>query len=147
MPDLWKNLEELFKTRRVRSHEFVFDEIVPSQGAKDDLALLVSKNKVCFQPITKRQGQLVPQILALFPGLIDPYSKKDQADPWIVAMVVELMEETSLFGKDSEYVIVSTESESSPKKIPAVCKHYTVRHMNLFEFFEDNGWAFSVMKK
>jgi hypothetical protein len=147
IPDLWNNLEELFKAKRVRSHEFVYDEIVPPQGVKDALATIVSKYKVCFQAITKKQGQLVPQILAHFPHLIDPYSKKDQADPWIVAMVIELMEETSLFGKDSEFVIVSTESETSPNKIPAVCKHYNVRHMNLFEFFEDNGWAFSVMKK
>lgn len=147
VPDLWKNLEELFKAKLVRSHDFVYDEIVPAKGTKDDLAQLVSRQKVCFQPITKRQGQLVPQILALFPHLIDPHSKKDQADPWIIAMVVELMEETSLFGKDSEIVIVSTESETSPNKIPAVCKHYNVRHMNLFEFFEDNEWVFSVSKK
>ncbi len=147
LPDLWNNLEELFKKRRVRSHEFVYDEIVPSTGTKDDLAKLVSKHKVCFQAITKKQAQVVPEILSLFPHLIDPRSKKDQADPWIIAMVVELMEETSLFGKESEFVVVSTESESSPNKIPAVCKHYSVRHMNLFEFYEDNGWSFSLSIK
>ncbi len=147
LPDLWNNLEELFKKRRVRSHEFVYDEIVPSTGTKDDLAKLVSKHKVCFQAITKKQAQVVPEILSLFPHLIDPRSKKDQADPWIIAMVVELMEETSLFGKESEFVVVSTESESSPNKIPAVCKHYNVRHMNLFEFYEDNGWSFSLSIK
>jgi hypothetical protein len=32
-------------------------------------------------------------------------------------------------------------------KIPAVCKHYKIRHMNLFEFFEDNDWQFSLSKK
>lgn len=147
LPDLWNNLEELFKKLRVRSHEFVYDEIVPSTGTKDDLAKLVSKHKVCFQAITKKQAQVVPEILSLFPHLIDPRSKKDQADPWIIAMVVELMEETSLFGKESEFVVVSTESESSPNKIPAVCKHYNVRHMNLFEFYEDNGWSFSLSIK
>ena len=62
-------------------------------------------------------------------------------------MVIEMMEKISLFGNDSDYVIVSTESESSPNKIPAVCKHFQVRHLNLFEFFEDNGWQFSLSKK
>lgn len=62
-------------------------------------------------------------------------------------MVVEMIEEISLFGKDSDFIIVSTESQSSPNKIPAVCKHYRVRHMNLFEFFEDNDWQFSLLKK
>lgn len=147
MPDLWGNLEELFKAQHIRSHEFVYDEIVPASGEKDDLAKVVSKHKACFGPITKRQAQLVPEILAIFPHLIDPMSKKNQADPWIIAMVVELKEETNLFEKDSDYVIVSAESERSPNKIPAVCKQYKIRHMNIFEFFEDNGWKFSMVKK
>ena len=147
IPDLWSQIEELFKQRRVSSHDFVYDEIVPDIEEKDDLAKLISKHKICFKSITKRQAQLVPEILSLFPHLIDPRSKKDQADPWIIAMVVEMMEEVSLFEKDSDYVIVSAESENSPNKIPAVCRHYRVRHMNLFEFFEDNNWQFSISKK
>ena len=134
--DLWKHLEELFKVKKILSHDFVYDEIVPEAGTKDDLAKLVARHKFCFRPITKRQALLVPQILSLFPHLIDPRSKKDQADPWIISMVIAMMEKISLFGNDSDYVIVSTESESSPNKIPAVCKH-----------FEDNGWQFSLSKK
>ena len=147
LPDLWKLLEELFKQKRILSHDFVYDEIVPEKATKDDLAKLVTKHKTCFRPISKRQAQIVPQILLLYPQLIDPRSKKDQADPWIIAMVVEMMEEVSLFGKGSDFAIVSSESENSPIKIPAVCKHYQVRHFNLFEFFEDNDWQFSLSKK
>jgi hypothetical protein len=149
LPDLWKLLEELLLSGRITSHDFVYDEIVPidKKTPKDDLATLISKYKVNFKPITKRQAQLVPQIISLFPHLIDPRSKKDQADPWIIAMVVEMMEEVNMFEKDSDFVIVSTESEKSSNKIPAVCKHYRVRHMNLFEFFEDNDWQFSLLKK
>lgn len=146
LPDLWDNIEDLFKTQRVRSHDFVYDEIVPAKGTKDELAKLISKHQKCFLPITKKQAMVVPEILSLFPHLIDPRSKKDQADPWIIALVIELMQEENLFGEESEFVIVSTESEISPNKIPAVCKHYKVRHMNLFEFYEDNGWKFSVSK-
>lgn len=149
LPDLWKRLEELFIEKRITSHEFVYDEIVPTDknAAKDELAILVSKYKVNFKSISKRQAQLVPQIISLFPHLIDPRSKKNQADPRIVAMVVEMMEEDNLFAQDSDFVIVSTESEKSSNKIPAVCKQYNVRHMNLFEFFEDNGWRFTLSKK
>ncbi len=147
LPDLWDSIEDLFKTQRVRSHEFVYDEIVPAKSTKDELAKLISKHQNCFIPITKKQAMVVPEILSLFPHLIDPRNKKDQADPWIIAMVIELMQDENLFGGDSEYVIVSAESETSPSKIPAVCKHYNVRHMNLFEFFEDNAWKFSILKK
>jgi len=149
LPDLWKHLEELFSNGKIVSHDFVYDEIVPTDKmtTNDDLATLISKYKVNFKPISKRQAQLVPEIVTLFPNLIDPRSKKDQADPWIVAMVLEMMEEVNMFEKDSDFVIVSTESEKSSNKIPAVCKYYQVRHMNLFEFFEDNNWEFSLSKK
>jgi hypothetical protein len=149
LPDLWKQLEDLLIQQRITSHEFVYDEIVPTdkKSIKDDLAVLISKYKVNFKSISKRQAQIVPQIISLFPHLIDPRSKKNQADPWIVAMVVEMMEEVNLFAQDSDFVIVSTESEKSSNKIPAVCKQYNVRHMNLFEFFEDNNWQFTLSKK
>lgn len=149
LPDLWKHLEQLFLGGRIVSHDFVYDEIVPAdkKTPKDDLADLISKYKNNFKSITKRQAQLALEIVTIFPHLIDPRSKKDQADPWIVAMVVEMMEEANMFEQDSDFVIVSTESEKSSNKIPAVCKHYRVRHMNLFEFFEDNDWQFSLSKK
>jgi len=146
LPDLWENIEDLFKSQRVRSHQFVYDEIVPVNGPKDDLAKLVSKHKNYFLPISNKQAMAIPEILLLFPHLIDPRSKKNQADPWLIALVIELMEE-DLFAKESEFIIVSTESEASPNKIPAVCKHYNIRHMSMFEFFEDNAWKFSLSKR
>ncbi len=146
-PDLWKHLEELFKQNRIFSHEMVYDEIVPKTGAKDDMAKLLARHKSSFFPITNRQGQLALQILSNFPRLIDAQAKKDQADPWVIALVLERMEAEGLFGNDSEFVVVSAESEKSPTKIPAVCKHFNVRHLNLFQFFEDNGWQFSVTRK
>lgn len=146
-PDLWKQLEELFKKKKMFSHKMVYDEIVPSSGSKDDIGKLISKNKSSFFAITNRQGQLALQILANFPRLIDARAKKDEADPWIISLVIEKMEEENLFGNDSDFVVVSAESEKSETKIPAVCKYYKVRHMNLFQFFEDNGWEFSMVKK
>lgn len=147
IPDLWTKLDGLFSEDRVFSHEMVFNEIVPVSGAKDDLAKLLSKYRAAFHPISNRQGQLALQILSTFPRLIDPQSKKDQADPWVVALVLEKMKSEGLFGNDSKYVVVSAESEKSTTKIPAVCKHFSVRHLNLFEFFKDNGWQFSVSQK
>jgi hypothetical protein len=149
LPDLWKHLEELFLSGRIGSHDFVYNEIVPTdkKAVKDDLANLISKYKNNFKPISKRQVEIVKEIITLFPGLIKPQSKKDEADPWIIAMVIEMMEETNLFEQDSDFVIISMESKKSSNKIPAVCKHYRVRHMNLFEFFEDNDWQFTLSKK
>jgi len=146
-PDLWRNLELLFRDARIISHDFVYDEIVPKNGKKDEMANLVSKNKKYFKRITKRQAQLVPEIIGLFPNLIDPKSKKNEADPWLIGLVIEEMELKGIFGEESEFVIISTESKKNPNKIPAVCKHYKLRHMSLFEFFEDNGWRFVIEGK
>jgi hypothetical protein len=146
-PDLWLYIEELFHQKRIYSHDMVYDEIVPSSGPKDDIGKLISKYKSSFYPITNKQGQLALQILANFPRLIDPRAKKDEADPWIISLVIEKMELVNMFGNASDFVLVSAESEKSDTKIPAVCKHFKVRHMNLFQFFDDNGWKFVMNKK
>lgn len=147
IPDLWVELESLFKSGRIFSHEMVYDEIVPKSGSKDEIAALISKYKGSFVPISNRQGQLALQILQQFPRLIDVQAKRDEADPWLIALVLERMESEGLFGTKSDYVVVSAESERKAYKIPAVCKHFHVRHMNLFEFFADNGWQLSLTKK
>jgi len=144
IPDLWKHMDDLFNEKRIISHDLVYDEIVPDTGAKDEIAKLIEKYKSSFLPISKVQINLVSEILAKFPKLIDPTLKKDQADPWLIALVREKMEEENLFGDDSEYVVISTEGAASPTKIPAVCKYFNVRHMHLFDFFEDNAWEFSM---
>jgi hypothetical protein len=146
-PELWEYIDDLFKQKRVFSHSMVFDEIVPESGAKDDIGKLIAKYKSAFYPITNKQGQLALQILANFPRLIDPGAKKDEADPWIIALVIEKMGTVNIFGNASDFVVVSAESEKSDTKIPAVCKYFKVRHMNLFQFFDDNGWEFVMNKK
>ncbi len=78
LPDLWKYLEELFLNGRITSHDFVYDEIVPAdkKTTKDDLATLISKYKANFKSISKRQAQIVLEIVTLFPHLIDPILNK-----------------------------------------------------------------------
>lgn len=146
-PDLWLYIEALFQQKRIFSHDMVYDEIVPASGPKDDTGKLISKYKSSFYSITNKQGQLALQILANFPRLIDPRAKKDEADPWIISLVIEKMELVNMFGNASDFVLVSAESEKSDTKIPAVCKHFKIRHMNLFQFFDDNGWEFLMNKK
>jgi len=147
IPDLWSLLDDLFNRKKILSHLIVFDEIVPKTGKKDDLALWLNKFRSNFISISQRQLELVPNILRNFPKLIDAESEKDQADPWLVAMLVEIMEQDGMFGDQSVYVMVTTESERKSTRLPAACKHYNIRHMNLFEFFESNEFEFFVKKK
>ena len=89
----------------------VYDEIVPSSGPEDDIGKLIAKYKRSFFPITNKQGQLALQILSNFPRLIDAWAKKDEADPWIISLVIEKMESVNIFGNASDFVLVSAESE------------------------------------
>ncbi len=147
IPDLWSNLEDLFNGKEIYSHEIVFNEIVSKTGNKDKLAVWISNYKSHFISTSQRQIDLVPDILKNFQKLIDADSEKDQADPWLIAMLIELMEKDGLFGDQSDYIMVTTESEKSADKLPAACKHYKIRHMNLFEFFKSNGFVFNIKKK
>lgn len=147
LPDLWTYLEELFNRKKILSHQIVFDEIVPKTTKKDELAQWISSFRLNFISTSQRQLELVPDVLSNFPKLIDPESEKDQADPWMVAMLIEIMEQDGMFGDQSDYIMVTTESEKRSTRLPAACKHYDIRHMNLFEFFEANNFKFSVTKK
>ena len=147
IPDLWSYLENLFNDKKILSHQIVFDEIVPKTGKKDELAHWLCNFNSNFISTSQRQLELVPDVLNNFPKLIDVEWEKDQADPWLVAMLVEIMEQDGMFGDQSDYIMVTTESERQATKLPAACEHYNIRHMNLFEFFEANEFEFIVKKK
>jgi len=146
IPDLWDYMEELFVQKKIFSHKIVYNEIVPKSGKKDALAKWISNFKSNFFPDSSKQLEKIPDILKNFPKLIDAESEKEQADPWLIALLIEIMEENEMFGDQSNYILVTTERESSPHKLPAACKYYNIRHMNLFEFFEINELKFTVRK-
>jgi len=143
---LWSSLEALFQNDSIISHQYVFKEINPKSSKPDFLAQWIKNKEKYFLQVTKRQTELVAKILSIFPGLIDYKKEIDEADPWLVALVLEKRELSDMFKDFSSIVIVSTESERSPSRIPAVCEHYNIKHMNLKEFFDDNKWKFKLEK-
>lgn len=146
IPDVWDELEKLFKAGRLISHEFVYDEFNPERKNPDFLAKWIKDKKGYFFGITDKQVELTAKILEKFPSLIDSENEKDQADPWIVALAIEKMEEITLFGQNTLVYVISQEKISSPKRIPTVCKEFKVPHMNLDAFIKDNGWRLGLIK-
>jgi hypothetical protein len=145
IPDLWKEIENLFKSNRIISHNFVYEEIIPQKlVGVDGFTEMISRYKNNFLSTTQKQIDLVAEIINIFPGLIDHNSSKNQADPYLVAIAVELSEEPDDLFKKKEYIVVTSESKNKPMKIPAVCDKYKIRSINLFEFFEENGWKLSI---
>jgi hypothetical protein len=146
IPEIWQELENLFKNEKIISHTVVFEELTTS-AKKDALSKWISSKKRYFKKMSGNQAVHVSNILKIFPGLIDANNEKDQADPWLIALTLEEKSKTSLFTSEKEYYIVSEESIRSPHKIPAVCEHFGIKHLSLKDFFKYNGWQLSMQKK
>jgi len=43
--------------------------------------------------------------------------------------------------------VISEESEKRQDKIPSVCSHYGIEHLNLERFYKKIGLSFSVVSK
>ncbi|MFC1970474.1 DUF4411 family protein [Chloroflexota bacterium] len=124
----------------------VFDELTTNAKRPSSLSKWITSKRGNFRDITGIQAQSVASIINQFPGLIDWKHEKDQADPWLIALVLEQSSQSNLFMPNQEIVIVSQEDKTSTQKIPAVCKHYDIRHFDLFEFFDYNGWKITFNK-
>lgn len=126
------------------SHEYVYDEFFTESSKPDFISKWIKNRKQYFYSVSDSQIELVQNILKKFPKLIDPEKEKNQADPWIIALAKEKMEELSLFKGRTKIIVVSQEKITSSIKIPAACREFGVQHMNLEEFYKDNNWKFSI---
>ncbi len=146
IPEIWQELESLFKNEKIISHAVVFEELTTSVK-KDALSKWISSKKRYFKKMSDNQAIHVSNIIKKFPGLINANNEKDQADPWLVALVLEEKSKSGLFSSEKEYFIVSEEKIESPHKIPAVCEHFGIKHLSLKDFFKYNGWQLRMQKK
>jgi len=143
-PDLWQNLDELFNAGRIFSHHIVFQEICHDKKKPDDLAKWLAPKERWFFPITQRQVQVLPEILKIFPRLIDSNREKEQADPWLIALLIEKTESIGLFPGRSDYIFICNENKNSTIRLPAACRHYDIVCKSGLEFFQLNNWTLSI---
>ncbi len=144
IPQLYSELDNLFNSGLLISHEIVYDEITTRSKKPDRLTKWILPKRAFFKEINLQQTLLVSSIVQRFPTLIHYNKEKNDADPWLVATVLELKSYPDFFSTLYEYVIVSAESALIPNRLPAVCKHYSIRHMDINEFFSANGWSIQL---
>ncbi|QBX63445.1 DUF4411 family protein [Dehalococcoides mccartyi] len=142
--EFWDTLDNSFTVGSIISHRIVFDELTTNAKLCSSLSTWISERRKYFFGETPTQARYVSEIVKLFPGIIDPFSKKDQADPWLIGLALERQSRSPLF--PATYSVVSQESSASSVKIPAVCKHFNVKHLDLPEFMKDIGLVLSVKK-
>jgi hypothetical protein len=144
IPQLYPELDKLFNSGRLISHQIVFEEITTQSKKPDSLSKWIRPKRAFFRDISLQQTLIVAEIVQRFPTLIHFNKEKDDADPWLIALVIEQKSKPDMFSSLQEFVIVSTESVFIPNHLPAVCKHYSIKHFDLPGFFSANGWSINL---
>ena len=144
IPQLYPELDKLFNSGRLISHKIVFQEITTRSKRPDSLTKWILPKEAFFKGISLQQTLLVAEIVQKFPTLIHYNKEKDDADPWLIALVIEQRSMPDLFSSLQDFAIVSTESTFIPNRLPAVCKHYSIKHFDLPDFFKANGWSINL---
>ena len=138
-PTVWKKLEGLIDNGTLLSPKEVFNEI--RQG-DDQLTQWVKKQKKMFVNPTPRQIEIVKDILEKYPAIVKENNKYD-ADPWIIALAVELSTSKQKTVFPVKRLVVTEERlRGSQIKIPFVCQQYKIEAINVVEMFRQEGWRF-----
>lgn len=143
--DLWDKLESMMIDCELISHRTVFDEISSDEKNPDFVSKWVRDKRKYFLARNDNQIAEIPKIIKRFPDLIDHYHEHEQADPWVIALAIEKLNENNLFELATP-VVVSQENPKSPTKIPEVCKYFEIEHLTLKEFFIEVGVEVIIKK-
>ncbi|MBL7160777.1 MAG: DUF4411 family protein [Candidatus Aenigmarchaeota archaeon] len=136
-PTVWKKLNDLVNNDRLIAPKEVSNEI---QQNDDQLCKWVNKNKKMFKDITKRQIEIVKEILKKYPAIIKTDRKYD-ADPWVIALAIETSTDPQKTLFNIKRVVVSEEKLIGNKiKIPFICNDYDIESINVIDMFREEGW-------
>ncbi len=122
-PTVWNKIGELMSQGIIISSQEVFDEIAIGG---DDLEKWAKVRKECFLPSDISVQQKVRDILKNHRGLIEGGTKKNSADPFVVALA-----------QDKQYKVVTEETRTrnaNSPKIPDVCDAYSIECLNFVSF-------------
>jgi hypothetical protein len=144
IPQLYPELDRLFNSGRLISHKLVFEEITTHSKRPDSLTRWIRPKEALFGDISPQQALLVSEIVQKFPTLIHYNKEKDDADPWLIALVLERRSAPNLFSQFQDFAIVSAESEFIANRLPDACEHYSIKHLDLPGFFKANGWKIDL---
>lgn len=141
-PSLWKKVEVLISKGILISHREVFKEIIKQD---DILKKWASTQKNFFKGITKKQMEIVKEILKKYPTLIRPNNESGGADPFLIALAIEtgISNQKELFPTIKRKLIVTEEKMRGNRiRIPYVCKDYNIDCIDIIEMYREEGWSF-----
>lgn len=137
---VWQKFTELFDSGEIISHHYVYEEIVSSSKNPDTVSKWFKQHKQHCLTENKEQVLLNRQVTKKFPQLVKVKQQKEQADPWIIALAVDMQSKDV----DHEYVIVTQESRKSEVKIPAAALEFGIPSITLKEFLQEKGISLTM---
>lgn len=138
-PSVWNNLESLSKKGLLVAPAEVLSEV---KERDDELASWAKRNNRIFQSPTKKQIEILKDILKNYPALVKEDRKHD-ADAWVVALAVEMKASHQQTIIEIKRIVVTEEKLRGEKvKIPLVCQKYEIETIGIIEMFRIEGWKF-----
>jgi hypothetical protein len=141
-PSLWKNIEALIAEGFMISHKEVLKEL---SFQDDSLKRWAQKQKKFFKELDAYQIKIVKEILRKYPSLAKSESESPSADPFIIALAIELERDPqkTLDRSIKKRVVVSEERLRGMKvRIPLVCQEYGIECITMIEMCRSEGWKF-----
>lgn len=138
-PSVWEKIEDLINKDLLVAPKEVLNEV--NEG-DDKLAKWAKKQNKLFKDPTNKQIDIVREILNKFPSLVKENRKYD-ADPWVIALAVELATSTQKTLISIKRIVVTEEKIRGNKvKIPFVCQKYEIESIDIIDMFRKEGWTF-----
>lgn len=138
-PSVWGRLISLNVSNLLHIPIAVYEE---TKDKDDTLAQWMKENKQLFIYESEKQIQIVSSILVkYFPSV--KVDKEHEADPWLIALALEIQGEPQRRLFNEETIIVSEEVLKGNKvKIPFLCQEYNLKCIAIFDMFRLEGWKF-----
>jgi len=136
---LWQKMEGLVRNNRLLAPREVLDEIIRFDDA---LAVWAKKHPDMFKDPTKDQIEIVKDILKKYPSLVKK-SKRYVADPWVIALAIEMRESPQSTLYEIKRIVVTEEKIRGTRvRIPYVCQEYAVEVIDILDMVRKEGWKF-----
>lgn len=130
-PSVWEKISELMKGGIIISSQEVYEEILVGE---DYLSEWAKQRNEYFLPTDEETQKVVRDILLMHRGLVEGGKKKNNADPFVIAVA-----------KINGCTIVSeetpTNNPNSPK-IPDVCSNLGINCINFVSFSREMKISF-----
>ncbi|MDP2666069.1 MAG: DUF4411 family protein [Candidatus Diapherotrites archaeon] len=136
-PSIWEKMAKLAHKERLVAPMEVLEEI--NQG-DDQLLDWAKKCKSMFKKQTEKQIEIVKKILHKYPSLLDE-SSDYCADPWIVALAIELKDQSRLISI-KQIVVTEERLRGDRVRIPFICQKFGIEAVDIVGLFRNEEWKF-----